>query len=108
MIQAMQNDITERQQERIVKKFWVLFHQLSKGTTKYRTPPHEYDMRMKFFMEKLTDTHIMTPKVHNELKILGGAGKDPVESMIQMLGKYQNVEITLKYRHLLECQWKYL
>ena len=78
-------------------------------TTKNGTPQQEYDMRMKFILEKLTDANIMTPKVRNELKTLGGSGNDPVESMIQMLcNKYQNVEITLEYRNKLECQWKYL
>ena len=77
-------------------------------TTKNGTPQQECDMRM-FILEKLTDANIMTPKVRNELKILGGSDNDPVECMIQMLNnKYQHVDITPEYRIQLECQWKYL
>lgn len=150
IIQAMQADIAERQQERIVNKFLVFFHDAKKvlkpwddsfldnpflrniwyndisgnisqlsnlrhgtshfiDTTKNGMPLQECDMRMKFILEKLTDANIMTPKVRNELKTLGGSGNDPVESMIQMLdNKYKNVEITPEYRIQLECQWKYL
>ena len=131
-IAEWQADIAEWKQERIVKKFLVFFRdakkvlspcddiptQLSKlrhgypyfiDTTKNGTPQQECDMRMKFILEKLTDANIMTPKVRNELKTLGGSGNDPVESMIQMLdNKYKNVEITPEYRIQLECQWKYL
>ena len=78
-------------------------------TTKNGTPLQEYNMRMKFILEKLSDDVITTPNVRDDLKKLSGGGNDPVESMCQMLlHKYENIEIPQESREKYECEWKYL
>lgn len=66
-------------------------------------------MRMKFILEKLSDDHLMTPTVRNELKTLSGGGNDPVECMCKMLHhRYMNIEIPNETREKYEREWKYL
>ena len=78
-------------------------------TTKTGTSQQEYNMRMKFILEKLSDDDIMTINVRDDLKKLSGGGNDPVESMCQILRhKYELVEIPQETREKYECEWKYL
>ena len=70
------------------------------------TKQQEYNMRMKFILEKLSD---MTINVRDDLKKLSGGVNDPVESMCQMLRhKYEIVIIPKETREKYECEWKYL